>query len=225
MGDIHGQYEMMLTALDKARYNPKEDKLVLLGDYVDRGAHSNLVVQKVKELVQGGAIALLGNHEAMMISAIRDKSRTERGHIAEKYMRWMETSGGEQTFDSFAGNMEEMRAVTKFLKTLPLYFESKEYVFVHGAVNPIGDDYLRKQGVNTLIWKRQHKFPKVKYKNKTIVVGHTPVQSLRTDADNVQPIIEDHAIYLDTGAVLAGKSPAALTVMDLLTKEYWQVPG
>lgn len=223
IGDIHGQYEMLLAVLDKAKYNHREDKLILLGDYIDRGPNSKQVVNKVRELVAGGAVALLGNHEAMMIAAIKDKRRTEPNHIAKKYSDWKNHSGGEQTFNSFAGNIEEMYAATKFFATMPLYYATKDFVFAHGAVNPLGHTYLPKQGVNTLLWKRQNDFPKLRHNNKTIVVGHTPVQFVCADENFIEPLVQEHAIYMDTGAVWAGEAKAALTVMDLFTKEYWQV--
>lgn len=63
MGDIHGEYTIMQTVLEKADYKLRQDQLILLGDYVDRGNESCKVVDAVKDLVANGAVALLGNHE------------------------------------------------------------------------------------------------------------------------------------------------------------------
>ena len=60
MGDIHGQYGKMVKCLDLAGYNTGKDRLVLLGDYVDRGPDSFRVVAAVIRLVQAGAVALYG---------------------------------------------------------------------------------------------------------------------------------------------------------------------
>ena len=38
-GDIHGQYERLREALDKASFNPDTDILYSTGDISDRGPH------------------------------------------------------------------------------------------------------------------------------------------------------------------------------------------
>ena len=51
MGDVHGQYSKMQKALALADYDPARDRLVLLGDYIDRGPESWRVVEAVLGLV------------------------------------------------------------------------------------------------------------------------------------------------------------------------------
>lgn len=40
IGDIHGMYEKLITLLVKIQFNPEEELLVFLGDYIDRGPDS-----------------------------------------------------------------------------------------------------------------------------------------------------------------------------------------
>ena len=66
IGDIHG----CLTALDlllaRVEVRP-DDRLIALGDYVDRGPDSRGVLDRVIKLHETGQlIALRGNHDAMM---------------------------------------------------------------------------------------------------------------------------------------------------------------
>ena len=37
IGDVHGMYEKLIKLMDKIRFNPDEDLLIFLGDYIDRG--------------------------------------------------------------------------------------------------------------------------------------------------------------------------------------------
>ena len=37
VGDIHGMYKKLIALMDMVRFNPAEDLLVFLGDYIDRG--------------------------------------------------------------------------------------------------------------------------------------------------------------------------------------------
>ena len=38
--DIHGMYEKLMTLMDQIHFNPEEDLMVFLGDYIDRGPKS-----------------------------------------------------------------------------------------------------------------------------------------------------------------------------------------
>ena len=69
LSDPHGCYELLVKALKKASYNPAQDQLIMLGDYIDRGPDSKKVVELVMDLVAGGAIALMANHEELLLNA------------------------------------------------------------------------------------------------------------------------------------------------------------
>jgi len=66
VGDIHGNaaaLENLLAALLPEL--DREDTLVFLGDYIDRGPDSRGCVERIVNLQQGGpctVVALLGNH-------------------------------------------------------------------------------------------------------------------------------------------------------------------
>lgn len=74
ISDIHGDLDKFERLLELVNYNDQEDQLLLLGDYVDRGPHSRAVLDRVIELRNKGAIALIGNHEKMMLEAFRADS-------------------------------------------------------------------------------------------------------------------------------------------------------
>jgi serine/threonine protein phosphatase 1 len=70
IGDIHGCYEQMLSAVAriKAHADGRPFRAVFLGDYVDRGPQSRQVVALVAALCDGRGDggtwqALKGNHE------------------------------------------------------------------------------------------------------------------------------------------------------------------
>ena len=52
--DIHGQYDELMTALECARYDESADRLILLGDMVDRGAQSREVLAYIAGLIARG---------------------------------------------------------------------------------------------------------------------------------------------------------------------------
>src|SRR5512138_2797540 len=60
VGDVHGCLEELDDLLVTAGYTPGKDRLVFLGDLLDRGPDPVGVVRRVREL---GAECVLGNHE------------------------------------------------------------------------------------------------------------------------------------------------------------------
>lgn len=66
MSDIHGHYTELLSSLENINLNPKNNKLIFLGDYVDNGKYSYQVLNKLRQLEMKypqQVITLLGNHD------------------------------------------------------------------------------------------------------------------------------------------------------------------
>lgn len=60
IGDIHGHLDEFLNLLDKLQFSKENDRLILLGDLVDRGPKSAEVVTKAMEM---GIECIRGNHD------------------------------------------------------------------------------------------------------------------------------------------------------------------
>jgi serine/threonine protein phosphatase 1 len=116
IGDIHGchlEFAELLARLALTR----DDRLILLGDLVNRGPDSNKVIDLARE---HRAIALLGNHELRLLKYRRtgDKKYAKEGDL-----------------DTFA----KLRAEDwSFLDAMPLTYEEPALntVFVHGGFLP-----------------------------------------------------------------------------------------
>lgn len=94
ISDIHGELAMLTALLEKVSYTPGTDRLFLLGDYIDRGPESKATLDKVIELVAGGAVALKGNHEDMMIKSLIDGNE-------RIWRNWTGRNGGDATLQSY----------------------------------------------------------------------------------------------------------------------------
>jgi len=71
IGDIHG-CSRALDALLRAVDPTKDDVIILLGDYIDRGSDSSGVIDQLIQLsTSHHLIPLRGNHEEMMMDARR----------------------------------------------------------------------------------------------------------------------------------------------------------
>lgn len=191
ISDIHGcidQFDELITALE---LSSATDKLVLLGDYVDRGSNSKEVVDKVILLVKEyGAIALRGNHDQRLVDLIRNPDKT----ILTKFIE----HGGIETINSYCGykfgnlDIDLDTAIStikdnyshhiEFLSKLPLYYEDDHHLYVHAGINP-----------NYSNWKEQSDFDFMYIKDefisqrtvidKKVVFGHTKVIDIHGKAD------------------------------------------
>lgn len=218
MGDIHGQFEKMCKVLSLSQYDPLRDRLILLGDYVDRGPDSIRVAAEVLRLVEAGAVALYGNHEDMMLAALKNR---KTGQLSAATLEQWYANGGEITLASYREKTEMLDRHLAFFSRLPRWHEERGFLFVHAGIRP--GTPISQQSAQDLIWIRE---PYILGYNgpQDVVTGHTPTQYLRrydlfsNIKDSSKPVLQGHKIFLDTGAAWGG----LLTVMELPSLQYWQ---
>src|SRR5438067_1256408 len=99
IGDIHGCLTALKTLLEFVAPED-DDRIVALGDYVDRGPDSRGVLDLLISLHAGGRlVALRGNHDVMMVAA-RTAAKAE-----DKAM-WL-ACGGSETLLSYGIELPE----------------------------------------------------------------------------------------------------------------------
>ncbi|SHE57790.1 serine/threonine protein phosphatase 1 [Marinitoga hydrogenitolerans DSM 16785] len=193
-------YEKLLKLINKI---PENDKIIFLGDYIDRGPDSKLVLDLLFK-IKKRAIFLKGNHEDMMIDYIE-----QRGKYAEGV--WFR-NGASTTLKSFNNNIGEK--YIKFIKSLKLYHieqvNEQKYLFVHGGIR-YGIN-LTNQNEKDLLWIRDEFYMKKKrYENYIIIHGHTPTFYITGEYEIYFHKNENNEIIsidIDTGCVYGGKLSA-----------------
>ena len=116
IGDIHGCHAEFAELIEKLEL-AREDRVVLVGDLINRGPDSCRVIDLARQI---RAVALLGNHELRFLKYRRTGDR--------KYVK-------EHDLDTF----EQLRpADWSYLEGMALTFEEKELntVIVHGGFLP-----------------------------------------------------------------------------------------
>jgi len=75
ISDIHGCFKPFYELVVKEIDLKKEDRLILLGDYIDRGEQSKEVIDFIIDLKKSGfnITVLTGNHEQMLLDAYHDE--------------------------------------------------------------------------------------------------------------------------------------------------------
>ncbi|MDA8215922.1 MAG: metallophosphoesterase [Nitrospiraceae bacterium] len=96
IADPHGRYDKLLKALEYAEYRDR-DRLIFLGDYIDRGSDSKKVMDFMLELKKNkDNIFLMGNHEFMILSMLTGLS----GYVGA----WLEDGEGRLCIRSYGFN-------------------------------------------------------------------------------------------------------------------------
>ncbi|KQT20834.1 hypothetical protein ASG31_16755 [Chryseobacterium sp. Leaf404] len=206
VADIHGDDEKFRKALKSVSLK-KADKLVLLGDLIDRGKNSKSVLDTLLLLKQNGfenIIYIRGNHEQMLLDSVEND---------EKEYIWIK-NGGDKTLKSFRVNFASQipEIYINLLKSSIMYYELQNYIFVHAGLNFELDNPL--DDSHSLMWIRNisiEKYQKSKFSSKIIIHGHTPSERFKIleDFQNSKIINFDNGIYLN------GAEFGKLTVADL----------
>jgi serine/threonine protein phosphatase 1 len=192
IGDIHGCAAKLRDLLSRLPYEPGRDRLVFLGDYINRGPDT----AKVLDLLCGlkkrdpDLIPLLGNHEYLLLEYHRSGDPA-----LLPYLRKM---GIDATLKSYgmhtAFNLQSLDflpdAHLSFLKGLRLYWETGEYIFVHAGLEP--DRALAEQDATSFCETRDNFISGNFDLGKRVIFGHTEFEL---------PLVTTTKIGIDTGAV------------------------
>lgn len=191
ISDIHGCYDEFEQLLASIPYMPGIDRLIFLGDYVDRGPRSKDVLEKMVHLCSDEhAVAIRGNHDEMFLDFIN-------GEDPSVFLY----NGGLHTILSYCGSnwfneidfldglskareyiLKHFRSHVAFLRSLPLYYETKDHIFVHAGINPFYNNW-KMQPFDDFIWIRDPFILNPTRVKKTVVFGHTPTIDIHGSGD------------------------------------------
>lgn len=199
ISDIHGEYEKLCTVIDKIA--PKnDDTFIFMGDYIDRGAKSKEVVDKLISMQNiCNCVYLIGSHEYALLHANSDEYYN--------YLFW--NYGGVQTVESYGSFENILEIHGDFFKKLKFYYINGNYLFIHAGIrngiplekqSEVDMVYIRKDFYNN-----KHDLP---YK---IIFGHTEFE---------KPLIREDKICIDTGCGKYKESPLTAIICEN-GKEYF----
>jgi serine/threonine protein phosphatase 1 len=232
IADIHGELTKLKNCINEVNLK-KGDKLIFLGDYVDRGPDSFGVIEHLIELSKKyECIFLWGNHDKCFYDGLT------LGHQS------LFTQGAKETVFSYLHGLKlDINIGYLLLEHLPqshieffnnlkyYYIDEDNNCFVHGGFNRhyLINDENHNDGNEILIWDRDligqarsytsmknNEYPfKIKNNFKEIYLGHTPTFYFGSS----KPLNFANIWLLDCGAAkfLDGK----VCIMNIKTKKYY----
>lgn len=206
VGDVHGCARELEALIEKLALN-RRDRLILLGDLINRGPDSAGVIALARKHAH---LALLGNHELRLLNFRRTGDPT---HLKRADYE----------------TLEQLRSKDwAYLASMPLTYSIPEFktVLVHGGflpgrpwrgqtarvvtriqvIGPDGEPQKRADFPDCPHWSERWKGPPF------VVYGHTPRR---------EPALTRWSLGIDTGCVMGG----ALTACILPGREMVQVPA
>ena len=183
VGDVHGHLATFRALLHRLNLGP-EDRVVCLGDMIDRGPDSAGLVDLLRSHPQ--VICLKGNHEQMAVQSV------QMDGTFEAWQPWMKR-GGKSTYASYIVQAEgdlwqaKQTMVDDFiwLDNLPTQVVLDHIRLVHAGYDPRMP--LDMQGEKELLWIRKEWFQHEGAVDpaRTVFFGHTTTTKLGDAAGEV----------------------------------------
>ncbi|MCR9142839.1 MAG: serine/threonine protein phosphatase [bacterium] len=196
IGDIHGcaaHLRILLALLEKKLADPARDRVIFLGDYIDRGPDSRGVVDLLLDFAtRFDAVFLKGNHDAQFVPW-----RNRTGHLRV---------GGFYTKESYKvdGKIEVPDSHMRFFEELKLYHEEDDFLCVHAGLHP-DKGWVEKQSEADMLNIREKFFHSdIKWK-KLVIFGHSPGINAYSTVMPFNMVRPHNTLGIDTGAVFDGR--------------------
>ncbi|WP_033543647.1 metallophosphoesterase family protein [Planococcus sp. CAU13] len=188
ISDIHGCADHFKQLLKKIHYRPNVDRLILLGDYIDRGPKSMETLEMILHMVKNEkVIALRGNHDQRFIKLLETKDTK----TYEEFLKY----GGLETLKSYFPDFnnesigdivtfinKEYPSHIQFLKNTPLYHEEQHFIFVHAGLDPLFENWKEQPSINFLYIRDSFIYHEVSV-GKKVIFGHTKTSDIHNSAD------------------------------------------
>ena len=207
--DIHGNYGLFCQIKN---FLKPDDICYVLGDVIDRGTEGYRILKEI--LADTRFKMLRGNHEDMFIKTSKDVLNKDFDDWFSEAKDLWYMNGGQPTyrawkFDNF--NID----IIKYLKSLPLHFQYKNYYMSHSGYYVDPQSSISKELMHRLLWDRGHIYSTKPNTPDDIIIihGHTPTR------DRVPIFYNNNGtlkIDIDCGTALTHK----IYLFNLDTQEY-----
>lgn len=228
ISDVHGMYEKFAEAIEEIlKVKKPEDKIIILGDNIDRGFGSLKIIQKIMELQEefgsDKVIALMGNHEEMFLAWLNNRYNTltfhnggtrtvesfiERNLFLNMFLTYIDNkfvdyTGKDRTEEVLNFILDRYRKEIEWMRSLKYFHQEGDTLFVHAGFDEIPGHHWSDSSTETMTWKYPAEMGYTPW-NKRVVAGHIMTRELHPEwvpqeQENDIYRNKEH-IYIDGGA-------------------------
>lgn len=210
VSDIHGCFDELMDALALAGVDfAGGDVLYVLGDVVDRGPKVAECVHWLVSQNEDSVRFLLGNHEQMMLDAIRgDWEDMPIPHMDDLWS----CNGGRESAEAMVEELtpDERRAFYEMCRRAPIYAKAsaggRDFLLVHagfdmhyGSAGQSIGAWLDAQSLFDMLWVREPWFCSPSTPPVTTVFGHTTFRSILPYLKEIAMCAADEGELADAG--------------------------
>lgn len=228
VGDVHGCLGELDELLRVAEYRRDADRLVFLGDLLDRGPDPVGVVRRVREL---GAECVMGNHEEKHLRWAAHEARRRADPGYRNPMRPFDAKRAAEHADLSRDDLAWIAAMPRsvalggawtavhagFVPGVPVSRQPPDWIIRLRYVDAGGKPVSRDRGENgepgVRRWAEAWRGP------QSVVYGHHAQALAGPRVDSPAPGVE--CVGIDTGCVYGG----FLTALELPSRRFLQVPS
>ncbi len=216
VGDVHGKWHALLQLLKNSGYDPKQDRLIFVGDYIDGFASEHFSAKKTIDILldlesnnPNEVYFIRGNHDEWMHQWIQAKTQPPK--------KIWTRQGGRETLTSYGipdmlpynlVNNKLPESHILFFKTLLPSFIDESFFAIHGGFFDRDEMEIAKAGnlINNHMWDREFYDTSVPiildlYKEifgeRIFICGHTPYGPLLTETGGVKRFLIDSGKTID----------------------------
>ena len=231
ISDIHGYLDEFINALNKVELSDKDNRLILLGDYIDNGSKSFQVLSKIielEEMYSGQIITLFGNHDEWFYEWLIPETPTASA-FGETIQSFFSPEELKEILVSNPNNFEiairnAIKTKTKFIDWFKerykdkRYYETDNQIFVHAGIDEeAGDLWEELTNPETLT----NKFPVTTSAFiKDVISGHIASHQVARDVSYLGKVYYNQNHYFIDGDVNHSKTIPVLCY-DTITKKYY----
>ncbi len=227
IGDIHGELGVFQESLLCVDLEDQQSKLILLGDYIDRGPRGCETLYFIRDLQKSHpdqVVALMGNHEQMVLEQLFGQDCGLVSDYFQEFQNYLSDEELDAAAAKYSGEepmhrrlylvyremirriREKHRGIWDWLKTLPYYYETDSQIFVHAGVNEEAGEYWKWGCENSdFCWKYPYTIGEF---YKDIIAGHVGTSVIAGDSSYHRVYWDRQShFYLDGTPNVSGRIP------------------
>ncbi len=242
MADIHGQYDLFKKRVEqiRERLSDSDSKLILLGDYIDRGNKSyeclNFAYDLENKYGKDKVIVLKGNHEVWFeeflflgedVWLAEDKDFfTSKTFLSKLQLTELEDLSNRETRIEYVKKCikENHKELLSWMRKLRLFYETPTQIFVHAGVDEeIPEEESQWCTIGTADYIMTGKYPpSVGHFYKDIIAGHVAASWLAGNKGFRDIFFDGESHYYIDGTASKFKRILCLAY-DEKSKKYYQL--